>query len=170
MFIPAAASANEDETSGFPNPFVSHYEAGPGPIGVGVHIGSFLRDGVGPRLTFVPWQHLELTAAYGYNTQHAFAGLVAVNVLPRALLQPYLPVGYSVSIADLPRGISLTTHYMVAGIGLRARVLSRYFVGAEVIGNGAITQILRERRDRHELAPSQRFVAKSGIHLGVQFF
>jgi hypothetical protein len=95
------------------------------------------------------------------------AGLIAVPILPRALLSPYVTAGYALAIASLPQGIRLDSHQVVAGLGLEARVLDRYVLGAEVTGNGIVLQTLKDKSTSIELSPGERFTVQGGFHVGV---
>jgi hypothetical protein len=151
----------------FANPFEPAYADGPGWLRLGLQVGSFHRDGIGPSVTLVPWEYLELTVSYGYRTDHSVAGLLAVPLLPRALLTPYATAGYALAFVALPEQIRLYSHQLVAGLGIDARVADRYVVGVEVTGNGIFSQILQTEALSTETDPGERFSLQGGFHLGV---
>ena len=160
-------TADPDGPNDFGNPFARGYDEGPGWLRLGLQAGSVHRDGIGPRVTFVPWEYVHLTATYGYRTDHSFAGILTTPLLPRAMLSPYLSAGYALAIGVLPQGLKIYTHQLVAGLGLEARILSRYVLGVEVTGNGTFKQILEHGAASNELGPSQRLSIHGGFHFGL---
>jgi len=163
----ASATPPANDARPFGNPFATAYDRGPELLRVGLHMGSMHREGVGPRLWFIPWEYLQLSASYGYRTEHSVASSLSVLLFPRALLTPYATAGYALRIASLPYGLRLLTHQIVAGLGLEARVLDRYFVGVEASANTIWRETLKSKSTTIELSPSDRLSIESGFHLGV---
>jgi len=167
--LPAAASPPElhEEHDGFTNPFAQRYEAPSRWLRTGVHMGSSQRDGFGPRLWLVPWRYAELSASYGYGTEHSFVGTVSVPVFPLAQLRPYVVSGYALALTRLPYGLRMYTHQVVGGLGMDARVLGRYYLGAEVTLNTVWKVTLKNKDDTMDLTAGDRYSFVSGIHMGV---
>ncbi len=130
-------------------------------------MGSSQRDGFGPRLWLVPWRYTELSASYGYGTEHSFVGTVSVPIFPLAELRPYVVSGYALALTRLPYGLRMYTHQVVGGLGMDARVLGRYYLGAEVTLNTVWKVTLKNKDDTMDLTAGDRYSFVSGIHMGV---
>lgn len=166
--IPAAAAPPDAQyEDGFANPFAQRYDDPSGWVRTGVHMGSSQRDGFGPRLWIVPWRYAELSASYGYGTEHSFVGTLSVPIFPLAELRPYVVSGYALALTRLPYGLRMYTHQVVGGLGMDARVLGRYYLGAEVTLNTVWKVTLKNKDDTMDLTAGDRYSFVSGIHMGV---
>lgn len=105
--------------------------------------------------------------SYGYGTEHSFAGVAAFSLFPRAPLTPYVVSGYTLAVTTLPYGLKMWTHRVVAGIGLEARVLDRYYLGAEATVNTIWKVTLKNKQDTMDLEPGERYSFEPGFHLGM---
>ena len=149
------------------NPFADNLEPHPGRLVLNLQMASLHEEGLGLAVGYMPWGFVEIKASYAYWTEHSVAGLLKFNILPRAHLTPYIPLGYSLRIAKLPYGLRLMTHSVFAGVGLQARFLERFFVGGELTANVGIMQQLKDKSEIHEFAPSERFNVRAGFLAGV---
>ncbi len=149
------------------NPFASRLDPHPGLLVVNLQAGSLHNEGLGLSVGYMPWGFLEVKLSYAYWTEHSLASYLKFNILPRAMLTPYIPAGYALGIAGMRGGLRLWTHQVFAGAGLQARLLERFFVAGEVTANVIVGQQLKDHSDLHDVAPSDRLGIRVGFMVGV---
>ena len=163
----ARAEKPTPQRSSWANPFASRLDPHPGRLVLNLQAASLHNDGVGVAVGYVPWGFLEIKFSYAYRTEHSVAGFAKLNVLPRAHLTPYVPLGYALGIADMRSGIRLYSHQLFAGAGLQARFLHRFFVAGEVILNFVVHQTLKDRKETYSIGPSDPTAVRVGFLVGL---
>lgn len=161
------ALAEQPAESVWQNPFASRLDPHPGRLVLNLHVASLHGDGVGVAVGGVPWGFFEAKLSYAYGTEHTVAGQLKFNLLPRAALTPYLPLGYSLGISKLPYGLSLLTHRAFAGLGLQARILSRFFLAGEVTANVDLYHHLKDQSRAYDFPPSEYVSIRAGFLVGA---
>ncbi len=167
LFQTAMGEAEPREGGGWQNPFSSRLDPHPGRLVLNLQAASLHNDGLGLAVGYVPWGFVEAKLSYGFWTEHTMAGLFKFNILPRAYLTPYIPVGYTLGISKLRFGLTLLTHHVFAGVGLQARFLNRFFLAGEMTANVTVHHQLRDRQESYSVAPSDWLQVRAGFLVGV---
>lgn len=155
------------DRSSITNPFASRLNPHPGRLVVNLQAASLHNQGLGLAVGYVPWGFLEVKLSYAYWYEHSVAGYLKLNILPRAVLTPYIPVGYALGIANMRGGLRLYSHQLFAGAGLQARVLSRFFVAGEITANVIIQHTLKDKEEVYSVTPSHPLAICAGFLVGV---
>jgi len=167
LLVSLAGEARAEEPASSWNPFASRLESHPGKLVLNLQAGSLHNEGLGLAVGYMPWGFAEVKFSYAYWTEHSVSGYLKFNLLPEAILTPYIPVGYALGIADMSGGLRLMSHQVFAGAGLQARVLSRFFVAGEVTANVMLAQSLKDRSEHYDVPPSDRLAVRLGFMVGV---
>lgn len=159
--------AERQSERGWQNPFSAHLDSQPGRLVLNLQVASLHNDGVGLAVGYVPWGFLEAKVSYAYWTEHTLAGLFKFNILPRATLTPYIPVGYTLGLTKMRFGLTLYTHQLFAGAGLQARFLERFFLAGEFTANVTVNHQLQDQSESYSVVPSDWVQVRAGFMIGV---
>jgi len=165
--LPAARAGAESAPAAWENPFAPRLDPHPGRLVLNLQAASLHDQGLGFAVGWSPWGLLELKASYGYWVEHSIAGIVKINILPRAALTPYIPLGYTLGVARLPYGLTLLSHRVFAGVGLQVRFLQRYFLAGEITANVALQHHLKDQSESYDFDPTDRLRVRAGFLAGV---
>jgi len=165
--IAGSARAEPPSATAWHNPFASRLDPHPGRLVVNLHVASAHGDGIGVAVGGVPWGFFEVKLSYAYWTEHTVAVQLKFNLLPRAALTPYIPTGYTLGVAKLPHGLALLTHRVFAGVGLQARILTRFFLAGEVTANVDLYHNLKDQSRAYDFPPSDYLSIHAGFLIGA---
>lgn len=153
----------------FKNPFASSQQAPPGWFVANLHAGSFHENGIGVSAGVVPIRYLELKGSYAYRYERSLAAYAKVNILPMALLSPYVSTGYVRAGVKFDKGLSVAADSWFAALGLQARFLDHYFIGVEAAGLYVLQHSVTLDGATVLLGASDRFDVLIGFQTGVYF-
>lgn len=142
----------------------------PGVVSVGVHSGSYHRDGLGLALGvhLLPWLQIEGSGAYRYEISLATA--LRGILFPSASLSPYATLGFDRSVTRLKNELRYTSYSAFLGLGLQARIARDWFLAVEGAALYTTSDEARVGDAIYKLTPADRLDVVPGGRFGFYFF